>query len=703
MKSIYSKITFLGFLLVGLLAFNVSAQTIGDFRTAPDQTGRHWTGNGTNFAAWERWNGTTWVSQPNTPTPQGGVAMTVTSGTFVTINAGVTVGVPTGYQLIIEDGGGIIFAASNSTLILSNDLTFDNTLGLANGSITGNGKVAILDPIDHNISGNGIISNLDVNTAALTNEVNLGLGDNLQITGVLNIVSGTLNTNDALTLKSSATRTASLAPISAGVITGMVNVERYFQNHRGWRLVTAPVTNITGTIYSNWQNSDKAPGVELWGVNTNDTTHGLKASGAFNLRRYTNGAYSNVTTTKVPMGDNEAFAMMVTGPWNSGLIGTGSAATSISTTGNLVTGTKNVQFSAANQWGLIGNPYASAVDFDEVYNNTPAEINRYFWSIDPNVGPYGYYVVVSYNGSSYDVTPSGAGSTAQNQMIQSGQAIFVKALNPGTATVQFQENDKSTTAVDNSIAVMRTNNNGIENMRINLYSATGSAPILTDGTLLNFHQTMYTNSFVDGEDIEKFSNASENLYIWNGTKKVIVEGRKLAEDGDEILVGMGNMKQQDYTLEIQPINMSSNGMTATLIDNYLNTQQTISLSSVTNYNFVVTADPASSSAHRFKIVFGNATTTSVTSVAKAETSVNAYPNPVLGESVKLEVTNLEKGTYTISVYSTLGQLMTSQTLNHNGGTANETVNLSTLAPGSYDVKVSNTNGSFETHNKIIKL
>ena len=150
--------------------------------------------------------------------------MTVTSGTFVTINAGVTVGVPTGYQLIIEDGGGIIFAASNSTLILSNDLTFDNTLGLANGSITGNGKVAILDPIDHNISGNGIISNLDVNTAALTNEVNLGLGDNLQITGVLNIVSGTLNTNDALTLKSSATRTASLAPISAGVITGMVNV-----------------------------------------------------------------------------------------------------------------------------------------------------------------------------------------------------------------------------------------------------------------------------------------------------------------------------------------------------------------------------------------------------------------------------------------------------------------------------------------------
>jgi hypothetical protein len=403
------------------------------------------------------------------------------------------------------------------------------------------------------------------------------------------------------------------------------------------------------------------------------------------------------------MPSNPAYLMFVSGPWNSGNIYSGSAETVASATGTLLTGTQTIPYttSSTNRLMLVSNPYASAVDFDQVWNNNSATSNlqRMFYTMDPTIGDFGAYVLVSYDAgtSAYVVVPS----SAQNTMIQSGHAIFVKgaAFNTPT-TVVFEENDKVTTAAANSLAVMRTNNGSVESMRINLFSA-AATPALLDGAMINTHQSAYSNSYVEAEDKSKMSNATENLFILNGATKLALEGRELFSNGDEILVGMNNLTQKDYQLSIEPANMTANGLTAILVDNFLNTQHTISLTANTTYGFTVTADPASSSANRFKIVFA-AATTSVNTVAAGNVSVTAYPNPVTAEKVSLQISNLDKGTYSITVYSTVGQLMTQQTLNHAGGSVTETVNLSGLTPGTYDVKVSDNKG-FETHSKIIKL
>jgi hypothetical protein len=350
---------------------------------------------------------------------------------------------------------------------------------------------------------------------------------------------------------------------------------------------------------------------------------------------------------------------------------------------------------------MVPNPYASAVDFDQVWNNNSASSNlqRMFYTMDPTIGDYGAYVLVSHDAglNAYVVVPS----STQNTMIQSGQSIFVKgaAFNTPT-TVVFEENDKVTTSAANSLAVMRTNNGSVESMRINLFSA-NATPALLDGAMINTHQSAYSNSYVEQEDKSKMSNTTENLFILNGTTKLMLEGRELFSNGDEVLVGMSNLTQKDYQLSIEPANMTANGLTAILVDNFLNTQQPISLTANTTYGFTVTADPASSSTTRFKIVFA-AATTSVNTVAAGNVSVTAYPNPVTAEKVSLQISNLDKGTYSITVYSTLGQLMTQQTLNHAGGSVTETVNLNGLTPGTYDVKVTDNKG-FETHSKIIKL
>jgi hypothetical protein len=81
-------------------------------------------------------------------------------------------------------------------------------------------------------------------------------------------------------------------------------------------------------------------------------------------------------------------------------------------------------------------------------------------------------------------------------------------------------------------------------------------------------------------------------------------------------------------------------------------------------------------------------------------AINIYPNPITGNSINLQMTNQERGSYTLRLTNTAGQVVFSGVINHNGGSATQTVQLKTVLPqGVYQLEVTGENGIKE----IIKI
>jgi hypothetical protein len=82
------------------------------------------------------------------------------------------------------------------------------------------------------------------------------------------------------------------------------------------------------------------------------------------------------------------------------------------------------------------------------------------------------------------------------------------------------------------------------------------------------------------------------------------------------------------------------------------------------------------------------------------TSLVVYPNPVLDNSVQLQLSNWEKGNYNMTLFNQFGQQVLNRTINHIGGSSTQTVALGTLAAGVYELRLSN--GTTVITKKLIK-
>ncbi|MBL0358187.1 MAG: T9SS type A sorting domain-containing protein [Chitinophagaceae bacterium] len=70
--------------------------------------------------------------------------------------------------------------------------------------------------------------------------------------------------------------------------------------------------------------------------------------------------------------------------------------------------------------------------------------------------------------------------------------------------------------------------------------------------------------------------------------------------------------------------------------------------------------------------------------------VTVYPNPVKGHTVNVQLENLDKAIYVVTIFNEVGQTIYTKQLNHDGRTASFTVELpSTLRRGIYSLQVSN--------------
>jgi hypothetical protein len=204
-----------------------------------------------------------------------------------------------------------------------------------------------------------------------------------------------------LFLESDATGDASLIDLGTVSYTGggEAKVERYLTNGK-WHLISAPVvgteagmfeedylqlhiesTNAYTDVTSMTYGLIPAKGYALWTVDASPTTE------LFIGTTNTGNQSFNFTKTDLPNDDDEG-------------------------------------------WNLVGNPYPSVIDWDEV--TKPTNLSAAIWLFDPTVGEngdYKYYI----NGGAENTT---------TQYIPSGQGFFVRAVG-GNGTLQFANDDRT--------------------------------------------------------------------------------------------------------------------------------------------------------------------------------------------------------------------------------------------------------------------
>ena len=369
--------------------------------------------------------------------------------------------------------------------------------------------------------------------------------------GVLQMVGTTsLNANGNLTLNSDATGSATVAAIPSGsTILNSVNVQRYFTggaNYRGYRLISSPVYSATVSSNNVFSINYLTSSVYLTGGSGggfdkagNPTLYLFREDQTPSNASFTSGNFEGISA----INNSPAYNYSVSGAGTSGTFylpaGNGvmfffrgnraSASLAAETTPSYTpvtvttttTATLNQGQVIARDWytpssaylgytgsgtgtnyavrgfNLVGNPYASSIDWEQ-YNTSSTTTGIYA----NNVGITVYELNPATN--NYDVYQVGGVSTNHgSRTIASGQGFFVLATSNSSPQLIFNESAKTNTQNTGLNLFMATKNDvvALNNAHIDSHLRLQMAmdSINTDDIYIGFKSNASTQ-FVNDED-----------------------------------------------------------------------------------------------------------------------------------------------------------------------------------------------------------
>ncbi|MBX3257764.1 MAG: T9SS type A sorting domain-containing protein [Chitinophagaceae bacterium] len=600
--------------------------------------------------------------------------------------------IPAGAQLMING-----HTLSLATLTGTGILTGSATSSLV---ITGAGEFGALN---FSTGEGGSLKALTLNRNG-----SVTIGTALGIYDMLTVTNGTLNTGDKLTLKSTAANTARVTPVT-GSITGNVTVERYIPARRAWRIMSAPVAG-NQSINEAWQE-----GVTLSSPNPNPypgygtiITKGTVANGfdqnipgqTSSILSYNSATdtWTDVLNTRTNAVNKTPYFLFVRG--DRSVTTTGSKPATLRVTGPLKTGDQVIP-TAATGYTAVANPFASPINFATITRNN---VDNSFYVWDPKMGGakgVGAYVNISFNGTGYDIVPKAV--SPESQYIQSGQGFLVHAAG-GAGSMVIKESDKSATPARNVFkageekedneAIVFTPAKDAYGIRINLQTADTAGYTVLDEVFASYSKNFADN--IDGMDVPKLFNVSENLSLNRKGRSLMVERRSPVMDADTLYLQLGSTRQTSYLLEFDPVALKD-VVSATLVDHYMHSAATVSTSAITQVHFMVNADAASSGNNRFELRL----TRNSARPAQLKPVIRAYPNPVINGMVYLEFSDVKKGIYNIELTNIAGQVITRKTIHHAGENTTHPVSLGiAITSGVYQLRI--TGGDTRTTIKLFK-
>ncbi len=561
---------------------------------------------------------------------------------------------------------------------VTNNLDLDQDLTITNGTLTIDGaELSIAGSFTNNggfsqtsggttFDGSGL---QEVMGSATTNFLDVtALNSDLEfesavtIAGILTLganVSIDADGSDGfggLTLLSTASNTARVATLPAtSSIGGDVTVQRFLTSAPGtiFRYVSSAVSNGTA---SSWTATT--------GVNGNPWLYDETVAGA---------SYLGWGQTGGSLSVGRGYAVEATG------------GITLSQTGPLNQGAVSQSLTYTNGggdddvgWNLVGNPYASTIDLDNVSMGG-----------DPNA-------VLSDNTSGsiqyhYYNTSTGMGTgPISGGLIASGQSFWALAT-AGGQSVGFNEGSKTI----NNGTFRRESENTQDVLTISLNQGD-----VTDVALIGVREGA-SSEFDESFDTYKRNNAIFNVASFTDDEvRTAINVFNQLENGRVIKLDLYNIDPGAYSFTIDQTFDES--LQFVLVDNFLEEEIPIepSESGMFTYNFEVTSDQLTFGAGRFSIQVGESV---ITSVEEDFDNLILYPNPVNpGDLLKLKVTNLfdqDINSVDISIISQKGSLLTNETLS-TGINGVVEINMDEYSSGVYILRV--VGNSTTHHYKVIK-
>ncbi len=385
----------------------------------------------------------------------------------------------------------------------------------------------------------GIIKNQTIKDLFISNPTEAALTDSLFLTGILQLVSGSLQTANRLLVRSSGSIGQSADGVS---INGNVLFEHKITGKKALRLTGHPFsadilleTQNNSSYYEPQSPFDTLPIYIKW---TNFQNPWKKYTGL--------GVLTDSTSL-----------LKFTGPVNAGdqeivLTKTDSTA-----------------------YQLIANPYASTIDLSLVSYGTG--IGNHFWIWDINQGDEGGYSAVPFQ-SKYLLPAFGA--------------FFVKTTGFINNTILFTENCKTNLSASTATAVPVINDLPDYHIELRL----NRDQTFMDRIIIGHSDSAWLG--LDKYDAEKFMNSGVNFYSLSREKKMLSIDFRPLKNTAAINLGLQTTKTGYYSIQIPACKLSTEN-TLQLHDKYMN--KWLALEKDSSYSFLVTDDTLTSGNNRFEI------------------------------------------------------------------------------------------------------
>ncbi len=587
---------------------------------------------------------------------------------------------------------------SGNTLTVTKNLTNNGTVDGSGASLLLTGKSS------QTVSGNAMsFSSLTAGVSGSTSTKTLSTG--MTVSGSVGLVDATtLASGGNLKLTSTSSGTAKLLALPTGAsVTGNVTVERFIYGSSGrrYRYLAAPFASGP-SIASSWQQQIHISGPGTGGstcpslsANSNGfdatMTNGASMytfnestavnSGAGSLSGttvYTN-AWTSVPNTTTTLSAGTGYNVFVRGNRSQGcalLDGTNPtpADVTLSGTGTLQTGATSlaVTYNAAKGegWNLVGNPYASPIDWDAT-GWTKTNIDNSVWIYRPAGNHY-----ASWNSA------LGVGTNFGTSIIESGNAFFVKA-NGASPALSLEESSKSATSASGNM--FKTNAKVLRALFVKRGELQDEAIVAIAPNASNG---------VDEMDSEKMSNPSLNIYsVSEANKKNAINTISEVASQTIIPMGIGTTFTGTHEISFKGENEFA-AYDVLLEDKYAGTITLINEKA--RYSFEVNSDLNSKGEGRFYLIFVNRGDVNylknIQGVYKGIVgNVSMYPNPTIG-TTKVNATELTGSNAQVKLYNALGQELESFSKEISNGSVSFDMDLTNRNAGVYFVEVSDAAG-----------
>ncbi len=573
---------------------------------------------------------------------------------------------------------------SNVQTVLTNNTVIWNNNAWSN--ITG--PTSTLDAIVRGAYATAASGNITTKDLTVENTGSLTIGNNssVKVEGVLTINNNVAKDNFVILTGGNLLQTSTTANTANGIIqaqrsvTGINNDLATAMDYVYW---SSPVSGQTTTGSTGF--SPGTPANRFYEYNQSKDTFKATTDATFVAGKgYAVRAETGLNPdTNANYIDGYAKTYKFSGVPNNGDITFGLTRTQTSTA------TSGVGLG----FNMIGNPYPSNINFEELYTANSSVIynTAYFWTnnvFTATQGGAGYaqnnYAV--YNGTGGNAATTAAGgsgdTTVPDGVVSVGQGFIVQAKNQGTSSLNFK-NSYSTghdlRMAGSSHFFQKQSSESKNRFWIKLKSPNN----LTNTQLIGYVSGA-SNGFEQDYDAEALSTSSDVFYSVLGSRQLLIQGR--SDDfitSDVVPIGANFYQDGTYSIGLEKVEgIFGNGQKVYLKDNLLS--KTIDLSQG-DYSFSASKGLNNT---RFEIVYKGNDVLGVGDLSKSNFSVyRDGGNYVINSTKKLGK---------VEVYDASGRMIRSFT-------STETtmrIDMSDVSNGIYILKVENS-GETKTK-KIIK-